>query len=102
MYRALIAFETDHDRKFQMYRRSAQLLEPIFQDLNPQAYLLLCRQLVYIMALHPANNFGKPSKIRLFCESSRLETIANVKSDFLSVSLLRFEMYKNSQKQDNQ
>ena len=47
MYRALILFETDSDRKFQMYRRSAQLLEPIYKDLNPQPYLLICRQLTF-------------------------------------------------------
>ena len=47
MYRSLIVFESDPDRKFQMYRRSAQLLEIPYNELNPQPYLLICRQLVF-------------------------------------------------------
>ena len=47
MYRSLIVFETDFDRKFQMFRRSAQLLEGPYKDLNPQPYLLINRQLAF-------------------------------------------------------
>ena len=47
MFRALIVFEPDPDRKFQMYRRCAQLLETPHQELNPEPYLLICRQLIF-------------------------------------------------------
>lgn len=47
MYMCLIIFESDSDRKYQMLKRAAQLLEIPFKELNPQPYLLICRQIAF-------------------------------------------------------
>lgn len=45
LFKHLIAFESDNDRKCKMHRRRADLLEPLRKELSPTYYLLTIRQL---------------------------------------------------------
>lgn len=47
MYKHLLAFEHDDDRKCKMHRRRADLLEPLYRELHPDHYLLTIRQILF-------------------------------------------------------
>ncbi|XP_023341489.1 KIF1-binding protein [Eurytemora carolleeae] len=47
MYKHLIYFESDIDRKCKMHRRRADLLEPLNRELSPVHYLLTIRQILF-------------------------------------------------------
>lgn len=47
MYKHLLAFEDDDDRKCKMHRRRADLLEPLHRELHPDHYLLTIRQILF-------------------------------------------------------
>lgn len=49
-YKLLACFETDQDRQCKMHKRRIDLLNKLLQELNPQHYLLVCRQLMYELA----------------------------------------------------
>ncbi|KAG8233589.1 hypothetical protein J437_LFUL001000 [Ladona fulva] len=50
LFKYLAFFEEDEDRQCRMYKRRVDLLEPILKELNPQYYLLVCRQLWFELA----------------------------------------------------
>lgn len=50
LYKLLIAFESDADRQCKMHKRRIDLLEEVLEQLNPQFYLLCCRQLMFELA----------------------------------------------------
>ncbi|KAM4896870.1 KIF-binding protein isoform 2-T2 [Sylvia borin] len=45
LFKVLAFFEEDYERRCKMHKRRIDMLEPIYADLNPQYYLLICRQL---------------------------------------------------------
>jgi len=47
MYKHLLSFEEDDDRKCKMHRRRADLLEPLYKELHPDHYLLTIRQILF-------------------------------------------------------
>lgn len=50
LYKYLAFFEENEERQCRMYKRRVDLLEPIMKELNPQYYLLVCRQLWFELA----------------------------------------------------
>ncbi|XP_067129149.1 KIF-binding protein [Centruroides vittatus] len=50
LYKLLAFFESNADRQCKMHKRRIDLLEEILQQLNPQFYLLICRQLMFELA----------------------------------------------------
>ena len=50
VYKMLAFFEGDLDRQCKMQKRRADLLEAVLKELNPQFYLLVCRQLMFEIA----------------------------------------------------
>lgn len=49
-YSALIYFEDDYDRQCKMHKRRVDILEAVLKELNPQYYLMVCRQLMFEIA----------------------------------------------------
>ena len=49
-YKLLAFFETSFDRQCKMHKRRVDMLEETLKELNPQFYLMICRQLMYEMA----------------------------------------------------
>lgn len=47
LYKHLIHYEEDNDRKSKMHRRRADLLEPVLKELNETHYLLVVRQVLF-------------------------------------------------------
>ncbi|XP_039593560.1 KIF-binding protein [Polypterus senegalus] len=47
LFKALAFFEEDYERCCKMHKRRIDMLEPVCKDLNPQYYLLICRQLQF-------------------------------------------------------
>ncbi|XP_028411013.1 KIF1-binding protein homolog [Dendronephthya gigantea] len=47
LFRYLTAFETDLERQCKMCKRRIDMLTEVLIELNPQHYLLICRQLTY-------------------------------------------------------
>jgi len=47
LYKHLIFFETDNDRKAKMHRRRADLLEVVLKELSETHYLLVVRQILF-------------------------------------------------------
>jgi hypothetical protein len=50
LFRYLIAFEEDLERQSKMCKRRIDMLTEVLVELNPQHYLLICRQLTYEIA----------------------------------------------------
>ncbi|XP_071439652.1 KIF-binding protein [Hetaerina americana] len=50
LYKYLAFFEENEDRQCRMHKRRVDLLEPIMKELNPQYYLLVCRQIWFELA----------------------------------------------------
>ena len=50
LYKQLIFFEGDYDRQCKMHKRRVDLLKNVLDQLNPQYYLLVCRQLMFELA----------------------------------------------------
>ena len=50
MFRYLTAFEIDLERQCKMCKRRIDMLTEVLVQLNPQHYLLICRQLTYEIA----------------------------------------------------
>ena len=50
VYKLLAYFEPDLERQCKMHKRRADLLEATLRELNPQFYLLVCRQLQFELA----------------------------------------------------
>ncbi|GLH13242.1 KIF1-binding protein [Gryllus bimaculatus] len=50
LYKNLIFFEDDKERQCRMHKRRIVLLEDVLKELNPQYYLLVCRQLWFELA----------------------------------------------------
>ncbi|XP_047119876.1 KIF-binding protein [Schistocerca piceifrons] len=51
LFSHLAFFEDDEERQSRMHKRRVDLLESVLQQLNPQYYMLVCRQLWYELAL---------------------------------------------------
>ena len=49
-FKFLSFFEVDFERQCKMHKRRIDMLEALLQQLNPQFYLLICRQLMYEIA----------------------------------------------------
>lgn len=47
LYKHLLFFETAKDRKCKMHKRRADLITGVLEEINPQFYLLVCRQLQF-------------------------------------------------------
>jgi len=47
LFKSLIFFETDDDRKCKMFRKRIDLLEPLAQELNPQAFVVIWKQITF-------------------------------------------------------
>ncbi|KAM4608041.1 KIF-binding protein [Discoglossus pictus] len=50
LYKVLAFFEEDYERRCKMHKRRVDMLEPLCKELNPQYYLLVCRQLQFELA----------------------------------------------------
>ncbi|XP_073541721.1 KIF-binding protein [Phyllobates terribilis] len=50
LFKVLAFFEEDYERRCKMHKRRVDMLEPLCKELNPQYYLLICRQLQFEMA----------------------------------------------------
>uniref|UniRef100_A0A4W3K3E0 KIF-binding protein n=1 Tax=Callorhinchus milii TaxID=7868 RepID=A0A4W3K3E0_CALMI len=50
LFKALAFFEEDHERRCKMHKRRVDMLEAVHKELNPQYYLLVCRQLQFEIA----------------------------------------------------
>ena len=50
LFKLLAYFETDISRKCQMHKRRVDMLSAELDELNPQHFLLVCRQLQYEIA----------------------------------------------------
>ncbi|XP_077115126.1 KIF-binding protein [Ranitomeya variabilis] len=50
LFKVLAFFEEDYERRCKMHKRRVDMLEPICKELNPQYYLLICRQLQFELA----------------------------------------------------
>jgi len=50
LYKLLAFFEADLERQCKMHKRRADLLSAVLDQLNPQYYLLVCRQLMFELA----------------------------------------------------
>uniref|UniRef100_A0A2D4JDX1 KIF-binding protein n=2 Tax=Micrurus lemniscatus lemniscatus TaxID=129467 RepID=A0A2D4JDX1_MICLE len=50
LFKVLAFFEEDFERRCKMHKRRIDMLEPLYSGLNPQYYLLLCRQLQFELA----------------------------------------------------
>ncbi|XP_063817642.1 KIF-binding protein isoform X2 [Pseudophryne corroboree] len=50
LFKALVFFEEDYERRCKMHKRRIDMLEPVCKELNPQYYLLVCRQLQFELA----------------------------------------------------
>ncbi|XP_067009933.1 KIF-binding protein [Anabrus simplex] len=50
LYKYLVFFEDDEERQSRMHKRRIDHLESVLRELNPQYYLLVCRQLWYELA----------------------------------------------------
>jgi tetratricopeptide (TPR) repeat protein len=50
LFKHLANFETDFERQSRMHKRRLDLLQPLVDQLNPQFYLLIVRQLIYEIA----------------------------------------------------
>ncbi|CAH1251787.1 KIF1BP [Branchiostoma lanceolatum] len=47
LFRALSFFEADFERRCKMHKRRVDMLQSLLSELNPQHYLLVCRQIMY-------------------------------------------------------
>ncbi|XP_071942674.1 KIF-binding protein-like isoform X2 [Antedon mediterranea] len=47
LFKLLAFFELDPERKCKMYKRRVDMLQNVIKQLNPQHFLLLCRQLIF-------------------------------------------------------
>ena len=50
LFKYLAFFDTDLERQCKMCKRRADMLSAVLSELNPQHYLLVCRQLIYEIA----------------------------------------------------
>ncbi|XP_040218124.1 KIF-binding protein [Rana temporaria] len=50
LFKVLAFFEADYERRCKMHKRRIDMLEPLCKELNPQFYLLICRQLQFEIA----------------------------------------------------
>ncbi|KAM5142445.1 KIF-binding protein [Mantella aurantiaca] len=50
LFKVLAFFEEDLERRCRMHKRRIDMLEPLSKELNPQYYLLVCRQLQFELA----------------------------------------------------
>ncbi|CAH2322021.1 KIF1-binding [Pelobates cultripes] len=50
LFKVLAFFEDDYERRCKMHKRRVDMLEPMCKELNPQYYLLVCRQLQFELA----------------------------------------------------
>ncbi|KAG8435277.1 hypothetical protein GDO86_013287 [Hymenochirus boettgeri] len=50
LFKVLAFFEEDYERRCKMHKRRIDMLEPLCKELNPQYYLLVCRQLQFELA----------------------------------------------------
>jgi hypothetical protein len=50
LFKKLALFENDFDRQCRMHKRRADMLQDTLQQLNPQFYLMICRQLMFEIA----------------------------------------------------
>ncbi|XP_048465104.1 KIF-binding protein [Rhincodon typus] len=50
LFKVLAFFEEDQERRCKMHKRRIDMLEAVYAELNPQYYLLVCRQLQFEIA----------------------------------------------------
>ncbi|XP_075697569.1 KIF-binding protein isoform X2 [Rhinoderma darwinii] len=50
LFKVLAFFEQDYERQCKMHKRRIDMIEPLCKELNPQYYLLICRQLQFELA----------------------------------------------------
>ncbi|XP_013396332.1 KIF1-binding protein homolog [Lingula anatina] len=50
LFKVLAFFEPDFERQCKMHKRRIDMLSDVLKELNPQFYLLVCRQLMYELA----------------------------------------------------
>ncbi|XP_078499337.1 KIF-binding protein [Lissotriton helveticus] len=50
LFKVLAFFEEDYERRCKMHKRRIDMLEPLCKEINPQYYLLICRQLQFELA----------------------------------------------------
>lgn len=50
LFKVLAFFESDCDRQCRMHKRRADMLQETVKQLNPQFYLMICRQLIFEIA----------------------------------------------------
>ncbi|XP_048406740.2 KIF-binding protein isoform X2 [Stegostoma tigrinum] len=50
LFKVLAFFEEDQERRCKMHKRRIDMLEAVYTELNPQYYLLVCRQLQFEIA----------------------------------------------------
>ncbi|KAJ1143244.1 hypothetical protein NDU88_009555 [Pleurodeles waltl] len=50
LFKVLAFYEDDYERRCKMHKRRIDMLEPLCKEINPQYYLLICRQLQFELA----------------------------------------------------
>ena len=50
LYKLLAFFDEDFERRCKMHKRRVDMLSEVLVELNPQHYLLVCRQLTFVIA----------------------------------------------------
>lgn len=98
LYKALAFFEPSEDRRSKMHKRRIDLLKILVQELNPQYYLHVCRQLNYEIA--ETYSAMMDSKLALLEHGSGTPTPAQAKkiNTLATSSIQHFLHYLDSMK----
>jgi len=95
LFKHLIFFEAELERKCRMYKRRADMMEGLLKQLNPQHYLVLMRQLMFEAGIIYSEMAD--CKITLAGDSEKPTTHAILKiNKLISQSLKHFDSFINS------
>lgn len=98
LYKLLAFFDADFERRCKMHKRRIDMLSEVLVELNPQHYLLVCRQLMYEIA--EAYSEMVDLKIAIVEESGEAPRAHSVKkiNTLINQSIKFFQNYLDSLK----
>lgn len=98
LYKLLSFFDEDFDRRCKMHKRRVDMLSEVLIELNPQHYLLVCRQLMFEIA--EAYSDMADLKIAIVDESGGRPTAHSVKkiNALINQSIKFFKSFIDSMK----
>ncbi|XP_075072574.1 KIF-binding protein-like [Mixophyes fleayi] len=100
LFKVLAFFEEDYERRCKMHKRRIDMLEPLCKELNPQYYLLVCRQLQFELAdtYYEILNL----KVAMGNKLDEMDSHTVKKINILAQSAIRFyEMFLDSLRSPN-